>query len=173
MENVLPDNIWILLKQIHMYEFMWEIWIHMTWIHMIDMNSYGMNSHDVSSDNMNSYDIMNSYTWWCWCFLQWLESPGQAVSHHFTSTMQKWLCHQPTQVWMGRQRKWLAWILAYTKRFNALEKEDQCHTPMDWPCNATELCIFIGCVTIIVTRCQVVHISLNHWWINPVWQPIS
>jgi hypothetical protein len=26
-----------------------------------------------------------------------------------------------------------------------LEKEDQCHTPMDQPCNATELCMFIGC----------------------------
>ena len=27
-----------------------------------------------------------------------------------------------------------------------LEKEHWCHTQMDWPCNATELCMFIGCV---------------------------
>jgi hypothetical protein len=31
-------------------------------------------------------------------------------------------------------------------RFHALEKEDKCHTAMDQPCNATELCMFIGCV---------------------------
>ncbi len=81
------------------------------------MNSYDMNSHDENSYDVNSYDIMKLYIQWCWCFLHWLESPRQAVSHHFMLTAQKWFYYQPTQVWMGRQRDWPAWIMAYTTRF--------------------------------------------------------
>ncbi len=36
---------------------------------------------------------------------------------------------------------------------------------MDWPCNATELCMFIGYVYYYCTCCRVAHISLN--WIDP------
>ncbi len=32
---------------------------------------------------------------------------------------------------------------------------------MDWPCNATELCMFIGYVNYYCTCCRVTHISLN------------
>ncbi len=65
--------------------------------------------------------------WWYWCFLQWLKSPGQFFIHHFASPAQKWLYHQPTQMWMGRQRDWLAWLLAYSSWLKALEKENQHH----------------------------------------------
>ncbi len=40
---------------------------------------------------------------------------------------------------------------------------------MDWPCNATELCIFIGYVNFCCTCCRVAHISLNRidpWFDN-------
>ncbi len=41
----------------------------------------------------------------------------------------------------------MARLLAYTTRLKALEKEDRCHTTYGpYPCNATELRMFIGCV---------------------------
>ena len=54
-----------------------------------------------------------------------------------------------------------------------LEKKIDAILHMDWLCNATELCMFISCVNYYCTCCRVAHISLNNWWINPVWQPIS
>jgi hypothetical protein len=62
-------------------------------IYMIDIYSHHMNSHDENSYDVNSYDIMKSYIQWCWCFLQWLESPRQTVSCHFKLIMQKWPYH--------------------------------------------------------------------------------
>ncbi len=117
----------------------------MKWIHTINMSPYGMNLHDVNSYNMNSYDITNSCIWWCWCFLQYW-------NHHvkLLATILRWLRNNGFTInplkWMGPQSKRLALTLAYTKMFNALEKEDRYHIPIDWPCNATELCMFIGCV---------------------------
>ncbi len=45
MENVLLENIWIHLKQIHIY----------IYIQMLDMNSYNTNPYDRYS--MNSHDV--------------------------------------------------------------------------------------------------------------------
>ncbi len=43
-----------------------------------------------------------------------------------------------------------------------LEKENiDAILHMDWPCNATELCMFIGYVNYYCTCCRVAHISLN------------
>jgi hypothetical protein len=45
---------------------------------------------------------------------------------------------------------------------NTLEKENiDAILHMDQPCNATELCMFIGYVNYCCTCCRVVHISLN------------
>jgi hypothetical protein len=58
----------------------------------------------------------------------------------------KWFYHQPTQMWMGLQENWLAWLLAYTTRFKALEKKIDAIFHMDCPRNATELGMLIGCM---------------------------
>jgi hypothetical protein len=70
----------------------------------------------------------------------------------------------------GGQRNWLAWIMAYTKRFNTVEKENiDAILHMDWPCNATELCMFIGYVNYYCTCCRATHKPLNQvdpWFDN-------
>ncbi len=51
-----------------------------------------------------------------------------------------------------------------------LEKENiDAILHMDWPCNATELCMFIGYINYYRTCCRVAHISLNRidpWFDN-------
>jgi hypothetical protein len=99
------------------------------WSHMIDMNSYDMNSHDENSYDLNSYDIMNSYIHWWWCFLHWLESPRQAVSHHFMLTTQKMaspLAHSSVN---GPSEKINGLDIGLHHKVYTLEKEHQCHTP--------------------------------------------
>jgi hypothetical protein len=113
---------------------------------------------------------------WCWCiwihtilwshiyndvgvFFHWLESPRQAVSHHFmlsTQNMALLLAHSH-----GHQRNWLAWIMAYAMMFILWKKMIIAILHMDWPCNATELCMFIGYVNYYRTCCRVAHILLN------------
>ncbi len=108
---------------------------------------------------MNSYDIMKSCIQWCWCLFHWLESPHQAVSHHFMLTMQKWLYHWPIHTAV-REIDWLGlWLtprglISWKKKINAIFH-------MDWSCNATELCMFIGYVNYYCTCRRVAHISLN------------
>ncbi len=124
---------------------------------------------------MNSYDMPMKWIHiiWCWCvwihtllwshiyndvgaFFHWLESTRQAVSHHFTLTTQKWLYHWP----ILRETDWLGYwltprgLIPWKKKINAI-------LHMDWPCNATELCMFIGYINYYHTCCRVVHISLN------------
>ncbi len=64
----------------------------------------------------------------------------------------------------GRQRNWLAWIMAYAPMLIPWKKKIDAILHMDWPCNATELCMFIGYVNYYCTCCKVAHISLN--WID-------
>ncbi len=102
---------------------------------------------------------MNSYMQWCWCFLQWLESPRQAVSHHFTLTSQKWLYHWPIHTAV-RETDWLWWwLMPQCSYFRKRERYAILH--MDQPCNATELCMLIGHVNYYCTCPRVAHISLN------------
>ena len=62
----------------------------------------------------------------------------------------------------GHQRDWLAWIMAYATMFILYKKENiDAILHMDWPCNATELCMFIGYVNYNRTCRRVVHISLH------------
>jgi hypothetical protein len=47
---------------------------------------------------------------------------------------------------MGHQTNWLGRLLVYTARFKALEKKTDAILQMDHPRNATELCMFSGCI---------------------------
>ncbi len=102
---------------------------------------------------------MNSYKQWCWCFFHWLESPCQAVSHHFTLTMQNGFTIGPF-TWLSEKLTGLDNGLCHD--VYTLEKENiNAILHMDWPCNATELCIFIGYINYYCTCSRVAHISLN------------
>jgi hypothetical protein len=92
-------------------------------------------------------------------FFQWLESPRQAVSHHVMLTMQNGftICPftRPSERLTGLDN-------GLRHDVYTLEKENiDAILHMDWPCNATELCMFIGYVNYYRTCCRVVHISLN------------
>ncbi len=114
-------------------------------IHMIDFNSYEINSHDENSYDMNSYDIMRSYIWWCWCFLQWLESPCQAVSHHFTFTMQKIALPLTHSSVNGPSEKLTGLNIGLHHEVYTLEKEHWCHTLHGLTLQCHRMCTFIGC----------------------------
>ncbi len=126
--------------------------IHMTWIHMI-LWSHVYN--DVGA------------------FFQWLESPCQAVSHHFTLTMQKMTLSLTHSSVNGPSEKMTGLDNGLHHKVYTLEKEDRCHPPHGWTLQCPELCMFIGYVNYYRKCCRVAHISLNHWRINPVWQPSS
>ncbi len=109
---------------------------------------------------------MNSFIQLCWCFFHWLESPCQAISHHFTLTTQKWLYHWPIHMAMkltGLDNGLLHDV--YT-----LEKENiDAILHMDQSCNATDMYRFIGYVNYYCTCCRVAHISLDRidpWFDN-------
>ncbi len=97
-------------------------------------------------------------------FFQWLESPCQDVSHHVMLTMQNGFTICP---FTGHQWDWLAWIMAYVTMFILYKKENiDAILHIDWPCNATELCMFIGYINYYCTCCRVAHISLNLKWLR-------
>ncbi len=106
---------------------------------------------------------MNSYIQWCLCFFQWLESPRQAVSHHVMLTMQKWLTICP----FTRPSERLTGLDdGSCQDVHTLEKDNiDAILHMNCPCNATELCMFIGYLNNYCTCCRFAHISLNQ--INP------
>ncbi len=80
-----------------------------------------------SSDNLNSYDIMNSYIQWCWCFFHWLESPHQAVSHHFMLTTQNGFIIGP---FTGPSEKLTGLDNGLHQEVSYLGKrENRCHIP--------------------------------------------
>ncbi len=128
------------------YEFLWH--------------AYDMNLHHMMLMYVNSYDIMKSSIKWCWCpfssdwnhhikllvtILRWLHKNGFTIgpftwpSERLTG-LDNGLCHN-----------------VYT-----LEKEIiNAVLHMDWPCNATELCMLIGYANYYRTCHRVPHISLN------------
>ena len=92
-------------------------------------------------------------------FFQWLESPRQAVSHHVMLATQNGftICPstRPSERLTGRDN-------GLHRDVYTLEQENiDAILHMDWPCNATELCMFIGYVNYYCTCCRVVHISFN------------
>ncbi len=131
------------------YEFLWH--------------AYDMNLHHMMLVYVNSYDIMKSYIKWCWCPF------SSDWNHHvkMLATMLCWLRKMalPFAYSQGRQRDWLDWIMAYAMMFILYKKENiDAILHMDWPCNATELCMFIGYVNYYCTCRRVAHISLNLKW---------
>jgi hypothetical protein len=127
---------------------------------------------------MNSYDMPITWIYVIWCrsmwtrmilwnhilndvgaFFQWLESPRQAVSHHFMLTTQKMAL--PLAHSHSRQRNWLARIMAYPTMLIPWKKKIDAILHMNYPCNATELYMFVGYVNCYPTCRRVAHISLN------------
>ncbi len=102
---------------------------------------------------------MNSYIQQCSCFFQWLESPRQAVSHHAMLTMQIWLTICP----FTRPSERLTGLDNGLRHdVHTLEKDNiDAILHMNCPCNATELCMFIGYMNNYCTCCRFVHISLS------------
>ncbi len=95
-------------------------------------------------------------------FFQWLESPPQDVSHHVMLTMQNGftICPftRPSERLTGLDN-------GLRHDVYTLEKENiDAILNMDWPRNATELCMLIGYVNYYCTCCRVMHISLNLKW---------
>ncbi len=95
-------------------------------------------------------------------FFQWLESPHQAVSHHVMLTMQNgFTIHRSTRP----SERLTGLDNGLCHNVYTLEKENiDAILHMDWPCNATELCMFIGYVNYYCTWRKVAHISLNLKW---------
>ncbi len=61
----------------------------------------------------------------------------------------------------GHQRNWLASIMTYANVYTLKKENIDAILHMDWPCNATELCMFIGYVNYYCTCHRVAPISLN------------
>ena len=103
---------------------------------------------------------MNSYIQWCWCFLQLLESPQKLLA-----TILRWLRTNGFTIgpFTRPSEKLTGFDNDLRNDVYTLEKENiDAILHMDWPCNATELCMFIGCVNYYRTCCRVImHISLN------------
>ncbi len=104
-----------------------------------------MNSHNENSYDMNSYDIMNSYIQWCLCFLHWLESPRQGVSHHFTPTTQKLALPLTPLSVNGPSEKLTGLNIGLQHKVYTLEKEHWYHTPHGSTLQHHRIWMFIGC----------------------------
>ncbi len=136
------------------YEFLWH--------------AYDMNLCHMMSVYVNSYDIMKSYIKWCWCPF------SSDWNHHvkLLATILRWLCRNGFTIgpftWPSEKLTDLDNGLCHN--VYTLEKENiNAILHMDWPCNATELCMFIGYVNYYRTCRRVAHISLNRidlWFDN-------
>ncbi len=129
------------------YEFLWH--------------AYDMNLCHMMLVYVNSYDIMKSYIKWCWC-------PFSSDWNHHVKLLAIMLC------WHHKNGFTICPFTQPSERLTGLdnglrhdvytleEENIDAILHMDWPCNATELCMFIGCVNYYRTCCRVImHISLN------------
>jgi hypothetical protein len=128
------------------YEFLWH--------------AYDMNLCHMMLVYVNSYDIMKSYIKWCWC-------PFSSDWNHHVKLLATMLC------WLRKKSFTICPFTMPSERLTGLdnglrhnvytlEKENiDAILHMDWPCNATELCMFIGYVSYYHTCRRVAHISLN------------
>ncbi len=128
------------------YEFLWH--------------AYDMKLRHMMSVYVNSYDIMKSYTKWCWCLF------SSDWNHHvkLLATILCWLRKNDFTIgpftWPSERLTGLDNGLCHN--VYTLEKENiDAILHMDRPCNATELCMFIGYVNYYCTCQRVVHISLH------------
>ena len=131
------------------YEFLWH--------------AYDINLHHMMLVYVNSYDIMKSYIKWCWCPF------SSDWNHHvkLLATILQWLRKNGITIgpFTWPSDKLTGFDNDLHHNVYTLEKENiDAILHMDWPCNATELCMFIGYVNYYCTCCRVVHISLNLKW---------
>ncbi len=90
-------------------------------------------------------------------------------NHHvkLLATILRWLCKNCFTIgpFTRPSEKLTGFDNGLCHDVNTLEKENiNAVLYMDWPCNAIELCMFIGYVNYYCTCCRVAHISLN--WID-------
>ncbi len=123
-------------------------------------HAYDMNLRHMMSVCVNSYGIMKSYIKWCWCLF------SSDCNHHakLLATILRWLRKNGFTIgpftWPSQRLTGLDNGLRHD--VFTLEKENiNAILHMDWPCNATELCMFIGYVNYYRTCCRVAHKSLN------------
>ncbi len=131
------------------YEFLWHV--------------YDMNLHHMMLVYVNSYDIMKSYIKWWWC-------PFSSDWNRQVKLLATMLC------WLRKNGFTIRPFARPLERLTGLdnglrhdvytlEKENiDAILHMDWPCNATELCMLIGYVNYYCTCPRVAHISLNLKW---------
>ncbi len=138
--------VWIPMTRIHM------IRIHMMWIHMI-LCIHIYNDVGAFSTDWNHH-VKLSATILCWL-------------HKNGFTINPLKCE-----WAIRETDWFEYWLTpqglYLGKRTSMPYSTWIDLAMPQNC-AYSLAVQI----IIVTCCQDAHISLNHWRINPVWQPIS
>jgi hypothetical protein len=117
------------------------MWINIMWIHMIFWIHIYNDVGFFSSDWNHHVKLLVTT-------LHWLRKNG------FTIGPFTWPSEKLTGLDNGLRHN------VYTlenKNINAI-------LHMDWPCNATELCMLIGYINFYCTCCKVVHTSLN--WID-------
>ncbi len=128
---------------------------------------------------MNSYDMPMTwiYVIWCWCMwihmILWshiykmmLVPFSSDWNHHgkLLATILCWLCKNGFTIGSFTQPSEKLTGLDNGLRHDGytLEKDNiDAILHMDWPCNAIELCMFIGYINYYRTCRRVAHISLN------------
>ncbi len=132
---------------------------------------------------MNSYDMPMTwiYVIWCWCMWTNMMLWSHIYKMMFVPFSSDWNRHVKLLAtilcWLRKNGFTIGSFTKPSERQTGLEN-GLCHDVytletenidailhMNQPCNATELCIFIGYVNYYRTCCRVAHVSLN--WIDP------
>ncbi len=143
------------------YKYTWDSWWDSNALQTLLKHSWKM--HCQTSKILTLH-------WPCWCFLQWLGSPWQSLSHNFTLISKNGFTINPLKCeWAVKETDWLGYWLTpwglkpWKKKIDAI-------LHMDHPCNAMELHMFIGCVNYYCDMWPSCAHILKCWQIDPVWK---